>query len=73
MLPESEVLSTLRSLDVVWDQLFPAEQARLTQLLVARVEIGTNGVGLNLRTEGLSSLIHELRQPLHLQTMRNSK
>ncbi|MBF0214283.1 MAG: recombinase family protein [Magnetococcales bacterium] len=72
-LPESEVLNTLRGLDSVWDQLFPAEQARLTQLLVARVEVGTDGIGINLRTEGISSLIRELRQPLHLQTMRNSK
>ncbi|MBF0342100.1 MAG: recombinase zinc beta ribbon domain-containing protein [Magnetococcales bacterium] len=70
---ETEVLDTLRSLDTVWDQLFPAEQARLTQLLVARVEVGKEGIGLSLRTEGLTSLVQELRQPLHLQPMRNAK
>ncbi|MBF0439245.1 MAG: recombinase zinc beta ribbon domain-containing protein, partial [Magnetococcales bacterium] len=69
---ETEVLETLRSLDTVWDQLFPAEQARLTQLLVARVEVGKEGIGLSLRTEGLASLVQELRQPLHLQPARKT-
>ena len=31
------------------------------------------GKGGSLRTGQISSLIRELRQPLHLQTMRNSK
>jgi DNA invertase Pin-like site-specific DNA recombinase len=61
---EAEVLETLRGLDAVWDQLFPAEQNRLTQLLVARVDVGSDGIGLHLRTEGIASLIAELRQPI---------
>lgn len=62
-IPEATVLETLRGLDAVWDQLFPAEQSRLTQLLVARVEVGAEGITLHLRTEGLETLIAELRQP----------
>ncbi|MBF0309299.1 MAG: recombinase family protein [Magnetococcales bacterium] len=59
---EREVLETLRSLDGVWEQLFPAEQMRLSQLLVAKVEVDVDGITLHLRTEGFSSLLLELRQ-----------
>ena len=34
---EREVVEALQRLDPLWDQLFPAEQARILQLLVARV------------------------------------
>jgi site-specific DNA recombinase len=29
--------------DPLWDELFPAEQARIVALLVERVDIGTDG------------------------------
>ena len=32
---------------------FPAEQARIVQLLVERVDVGPDGVDLRLRTEGV--------------------
>ena len=35
------------------DRLFPAEQARIVQLLVERVLVGTDGVTIRLRTNGL--------------------
>ena len=36
---EGEVREALERLDPLWDQLFPAEQARIVQLLVERVDI----------------------------------
>ncbi len=45
----------------MWDELFPAEQARIVHLLVERVDVGLDGVGLQLRTEGLTSLIQDLK------------
>jgi site-specific DNA recombinase len=45
----------------VWDELFPAEQARIVQLLVDRVDVGESGIGIRLRTEGLTSLATDLR------------
>ncbi|MBF0562264.1 MAG: recombinase family protein [Alphaproteobacteria bacterium] len=65
-LPESEVTAALRSLDPLWDQLFPAEQSRLVRLLIARATIDTDGVRIDLRTDGLATLATDLRPTLAL-------
>jgi site-specific DNA recombinase len=44
------------------DELFPAEQARIVQLLVERVDIDIDGISIRLRTEGIGSVVSELRQ-----------
>jgi site-specific DNA recombinase len=59
-LQEREVRAALQRLDPIWDELFPAEQARVIQLLVERVDVGPEGVDIRLRTEGLTSLTGEL-------------
>lgn len=59
-LTENEVREALQRLDPIWDELFPAEQARVIQLLVERVDVSANGVDIRLRTEGLSNLTAEL-------------
>ncbi|MEI8180748.1 recombinase zinc beta ribbon domain-containing protein, partial [Aestuariivirga sp.] len=41
---EAEVREALANLDPLWTQLFPAEQARVIQLLIERVEVGTGGL-----------------------------
>ena len=51
----------LERLDPLWDELFPAEQARMVQILVERVDVGLDGVDIRLRTEGLASLVADLR------------
>ncbi|MBF0311629.1 MAG: recombinase family protein, partial [Magnetococcales bacterium] len=50
----------LRRLDPVWEELFPVEQQRLVQLLIARVEVERGGVKVHLRAEGLDTLAREL-------------
>jgi hypothetical protein len=57
---EDEVRQALERLDPLWDELFPAEQARIVQLLVERVDIGTEGADIRLRTQGLTSLVADL-------------
>ncbi|HKS63118.1 MAG TPA: recombinase zinc beta ribbon domain-containing protein, partial [Xanthobacteraceae bacterium] len=59
-LTEPEVRAALQRLDPVWEELFPAEQARVIQLLVERVDVGPEGVEIRLRTEGLSNVATEL-------------
>jgi hypothetical protein len=46
----------------VWSELFPAEQARIDQLLVERVDVQEDALEVRIRTEGLVSLVGELRQ-----------
>ncbi len=59
-LAEAEVREALDELDPIWDELFPAEQARIVQLLVERVDLAANGVAIRLRTQGLASLVADL-------------
>ncbi len=59
-LTEADVREALKRLDPLWDELFPAEQARIVQLLVERVDIGTDGADIRLRTQGLTSLVADL-------------
>ena len=46
---EADVREALERLDPLWDELFPAEQARIVQLLVERVDIGPDGADIKLR------------------------
>lgn len=58
---EAEVRDALHRLDPLWEELFPAEQARIVQLLVERVDVGEADISIRLRMAGLTSLEHELR------------
>jgi DNA invertase Pin-like site-specific DNA recombinase len=64
-LTESEVAEELRRFDDLWGELFPAEQARIVQLLVQRVDISETGADVTLKVEGLSSVFHDLRSAIN--------
>ncbi len=57
---EAEGRAAMMQLDPLWEELFPAEQARIVQLLVERVDIGTMGLHVHLRVEGLTGLVREM-------------
>ena len=57
---ESEVRTALKAFDPLWNELFPAAQARIIQLLVERVNVRTDRVDIKLRIAGVTSLIGEL-------------
>ena len=59
-LTENEVREALQQLDPLWEQLFPAEQARIVHLLVERVEVGSTEANIRLRVSGLASLASDL-------------
>jgi site-specific DNA recombinase len=58
---ESDVRRALLEFEPIWKELFPAEQARIVELLVERVDLQPHGIDLRLRIEGLTSLCSELR------------
>jgi site-specific DNA recombinase len=58
---EAEVREALLNLDPLWDELFPAEQTRILQLLVERVEVHPDGLDVKLRVDGLQTLVVDLR------------
>jgi site-specific DNA recombinase len=59
---EGEVRAALLDLDPLWDELFPAEQARIVQLLIERVDVGVDGISISLRTDGLANVVQDLRR-----------
>jgi hypothetical protein len=58
---ENEVRSALIDFDPLWHELFPAEQARIVQLVVERIDVTKTGIAIRLRTEGLAGLVRDLR------------
>ncbi|EIG63591.1 recombinase family protein [Bradyrhizobium sp. WSM1253] len=58
---EAEVRNALLGFDELWDELFPAEQARIVELLVERIDLGAEKLEITLKIEGLSSLSSELQ------------
>ncbi len=59
-LAEATVREALERLDPMWEELFPAEQARIVQLLVQRIDLKPDGLELQLRTQGLGHVVNEL-------------
>jgi DNA invertase Pin-like site-specific DNA recombinase len=57
---EDEVREALAELDSLWSGLFPAEQARIIQLLIERVDIGADGLKLRFRDKGLAQMLTEV-------------
>jgi site-specific DNA recombinase len=44
----------------VWDELYPAEQARIMRLLVERIDIAPDGISVTLHAAGIRGLVAEL-------------
>jgi hypothetical protein len=57
---EADARAALQQFDPLWDDLFPAEQARIVALLVERIDIGTEGLDIRLRVDGLRGLAREM-------------
>ncbi len=60
-IPERDVVRAITDLAPLWDELFPAEQARIVRLLVERIDLAPDGMQVRLRAEGLQTLVEELR------------
>jgi site-specific DNA recombinase len=64
---EAEVRTALTEFEELWNELFPAEQARIVDLLVQRVDITRDRLDITLKVEGLTSLCNELDARTELQ------
>jgi hypothetical protein len=60
MLQEREVIEALGALEPVWDELYPAEQARILRLLIERIDVAPDGISITLHAAGIRSLVSEL-------------
>jgi hypothetical protein len=59
-LEEGEVIEALGALEPVWDELYPAEQARIMRLLIERIDVAPDGISVTLHAAGIRSLVAEL-------------
>ena len=59
-LSEAQVREALEGLDPLWNELFPAEQTRVIQLLVERIDVGLDGLDIRLRVQGLAHMVRDL-------------
>ncbi|MFN4287440.1 MAG: recombinase family protein [Brevundimonas sp.] len=64
---EAEVIAALNDFDALWNQLFPAEQARIIQLLVRRVTVTADGLAVDVRAEGIGGVIREMIAPARME------
>jgi hypothetical protein len=58
---EEEVREGLQSIETVWDHLYHKEQARLLQLFIEKIRVEPEGVHIDLRTNGINSLLLDLK------------
>ena len=57
-----EVTVLLAEFATVWAELFPAEQARIVQLIVERVDVQEDKIEMRIKAEELATLVGELRK-----------
>ena len=54
---EQQTILTLQSIEAVWDELFPAVQSKVTQLLIDKVTVSPTGIKIDVRTDGMKNLV----------------
>jgi len=57
---EQDVAHALRTIEPLWEELFPAEKERIVRLLVETVTVKPDGLSIRLRPMGLISLAAEV-------------
>ena len=60
---EPDAIAALHEFSALWAQLFPAEQARIIQLLVRRVTVTAAGLEVDIRREGIAGVVREMVAP----------
>jgi DNA invertase Pin-like site-specific DNA recombinase len=64
---EADTIAALHEFNGLWSQLFPAEQARIIQLLVRRVTVTAAGLEVDIRREGIAGVIREMVAPRRME------
>ncbi|MCA3559892.1 MAG: recombinase family protein [Aestuariivirga sp.] len=64
---ERAIVAALQRFNDLWDALYPAEQTRIVRLLVDRVTVGPSGMAVDLRNNGIATLVREIGEIVHLE------
>jgi len=63
IVPEGDIIAALHDFQTLWSQLFPAEQARIIQLLIRRVTVTETGLVIDIRSEGIVGVARDMIAP----------
>ena len=64
---ERAILAALQRFNDLWSALYPAEQTRIVRLLVDKVTVGPGGMAVDLRNNGIATLVREMGERPHLE------
>ena len=64
---EADAIRTLQSIDPVWDQLFPAEQASVVRTLVERITVRPDGITIQWKALGMNQLLRDTLMATELE------
>ncbi len=67
---EQQVRDGLQNMHLIWDELFPLEQARLLRLLIDKIIIQPDYIEIRIHAEGLNSLIRDIQ---YIHASKNKK
>ena len=58
-LSEADAIQTLQSIDQVWDNLFPAEQACIAKALIEQITVRKDGISIKWKSTGMTKLLRD--------------
>jgi hypothetical protein len=61
---ETDLHSTMQRMGSLWDILVPAEQKRITHLLIDRVAVHGNCIDIEYRANGIENILSQLQQEI---------
>ena len=62
-----DVNAALKNFGVIWEELFPAEQARIIQLIIHQITVHPHKLVIAFHPPGMASVLHELLPELTLK------
>ena len=57
---EQDIFTAFEDIHTLWEELFPLEKEELIRLLIQKIEVRTDGLDIEFKADGISSLVSEL-------------
>ena len=57
---EQDIFTAFEDIHTLWEELFPLEKEELIRLLIRKIEVRTDGLDIEFKADGISSLVSEL-------------
>jgi site-specific DNA recombinase len=57
---EQDIFTAFEDIHTLWEELFPLEKEELIRLLIQKIEVRADGLDIEFKADGISSLVSEL-------------